>query len=67
MLTFAAVNVDLHFYSALLLLPVSAIGHIIGLKAHGYIVQNDQLFKRITGGILTVISIIGLYSVYIAD
>ncbi len=65
MLTFAAVNVDLHFYSALLLLPVSAIGHVVGLKAHGFIVQNDQLFKRITGGILTIISVIGLYSVYL--
>ncbi|VAW91474.1 hypothetical protein MNBD_GAMMA23-1019 [hydrothermal vent metagenome] len=63
MLTFAAVDVELHFYSALLLLPVSAIGHAIGLKAHGFIIQNDQLFKRITGGVLAIISVIGLYSV----
>ncbi len=65
MLTFASVEVDLHFYSALLLLPVSAIGHIIGLKAHNYVIQNDKLFKRIIGGILTIISILGLHSVYL--
>lgn len=64
MLTLAAVNIDLHFYSALILLPVSAIGHVIGLKAHDYILQNDLLFKRIIGAVLTVISLMGLSSVY---
>jgi len=64
MLTFTAVSVDLHFYSALLLLPVSAIGHVIGLRAHEFILQNDLIFKRIIGGILTIISLIGLSSVY---
>jgi len=63
MLTFKAVNVDLHFYSALILLPISAVGHIIGLKAHVYILENDLLFKRIVGGVLTIISIIGLISI----
>ncbi len=62
-LTLATVKVDLHFYSALLLLPISAIGHVIGLKAHEYILQNNLLFKQIVGGILTVISVIGLLSV----
>lgn len=66
MLTFTAVGVDLHFYSALILLPVSAIGHIIGLKTHQYILRNDLLFKRIIGGILTIISLLGLSSVYIS-
>lgn len=64
MLTLSVVNVDLHFYSALILLPISAIGHFIGLKAHDYILKNDLLFKRIIGGILTVISLMGLSSVY---
>jgi len=63
MLTFTAVNVDLHFYSALILLPVSAIGHVIGLKTHEFIIQNDLLFKQIIGGILAVISILGLISI----
>lgn len=66
MLTFSAVGVDLHFYSALILLPVSAIGHIIGLKTHQYILRNDLLFKRIIGGILTIISLLGLSSVYLS-
>jgi len=65
MVTFAAVNVNLHFYSAVLLIPVSAIGHFIGLKAHEYIMHNDLLFKRIIGGVLTFISLIGLSSVII--
>lgn len=63
MLTFAALNVNLNFFSALLLLPVSAIGHVAGLKAHEYILQNDILFRRIIGGVLVIISILGLVSV----
>ena len=63
MLTFTVVGVELHFYSALIVLPVSAVGHIIGLKAHEYILKNDLLFKRIVGGILTIISIIGLLTI----
>jgi len=64
MFTFAAVNVDLHFLSALILLPISAIGHIIGLKVHDYILENDLLFKRIVGAVLSLISIIGLINVF---
>ncbi len=63
MLTFAAVGVELHFFSALLLLPVSAIGHIAGLKTHEFILKNDLLFKRLIGLFLTVISITGLLTV----
>lgn len=63
MITFKAVNVELQFFSALLLLPVSAVGHVVGLKAHQYILNNDLLFKRVVGGILTIISIIGLWNI----
>jgi len=62
MLTFAAASVNLHFYSALLL-SVSAIGHVIGLKTHEYIIQNESVLIRIIGGLLTLISLMGLYSV----
>lgn len=65
MLTFTAVGVDLHFYSALILLPVSAIGHVIGLKTHEFILRNDLLFKRLIGLILAIISILGLTTVYL--
>ena len=60
MTTFAVLNVDLHFFSALLLLPVAAIGHVIGLKTHDLILSNDEIFKRFIGGILVVICLLGL-------
>lgn len=61
MTTFIALSVNLHFLEALSLLPVAAIGHIIGLKAHQKIIQNDQLFKQWVGAGLVVVSTIGLY------
>jgi uncharacterized membrane protein YfcA len=57
---FVTVGVDLHLMDALLLLPVAAIGHIIGLRTHDLILQNDQLFKRVIGLMLIVISAMGL-------
>ncbi|MDX1812976.1 MAG: TSUP family transporter [Gammaproteobacteria bacterium] len=64
MTTFAILGVELHFFEALILLPVAAIGHFIGLKFHAMIIQNDQLFKRVIGGVLGVISAIGLWQVF---
>lgn len=61
MSTFAALNVPLHLTSALALLPVAAIGHFFGLKTHDYILQNDQLFKRLIGGVLMLVSLLGLW------
>lgn len=63
MTTFAIVGVELHLLTALVLLPVAAVGHIIGLKFHKLILQNDQLFKRVIGGVLGVISALGLWQV----
>ena len=60
MSTFIIMSVDLHFIGALSLLPIAAIGHFIGLKAHESIVRNDVLFKRWMGGGVTIISILGL-------
>lgn len=62
MSTLAAFGVRLHFGSALLLLPVASIGHIIGLKAHDYILHNDQRFKRLLGSALILICVVGLTS-----
>jgi len=61
MSTFAAFSVNLHLLTALSLLPIAAIGHILGLKAHDAILRNDQLFKRVIGGMLIVICGIGLW------
>jgi uncharacterized membrane protein YfcA len=60
MSTFAALGVNLQLPAAIMLLPVAAIGHVIGLKTHDMILENDQLFKRVIGGVLVLISLIGL-------
>ena len=56
-------DVEMHFYTALVLIPVAAIGHYLGLKAHDKILQNDQLFKRVIGGILILICLLGFYHI----
>lgn len=60
MSTFMVVGVNMQFSNALLLLPVAAIGHIVGLRTHDIVMRNDQLFKRIIGGVLIVICVAGL-------
>ena len=62
MLTFISFGVDLHTSSAMLLMPAAAIGHIIGLQAHEYILQHDNFFKRIIGAVLIAICMLGFSS-----
>lgn len=64
MATFIALSVDLHLQAALMLLPIAAIGHILGLKAHNAILRNDLLFKRWLGGGLAVVSMLGLWNLF---
>jgi len=47
--TLAWFGVDLQLGSMLLLVPVTAIGHAIGMKIHDYLLENDRLFKRVLG------------------
>lgn len=61
MTTFIALSVDLHFPAALMLIPIAAIGHMLGLKAHDAIMRNDLLFKRWIGGGLVIVSTLGLW------
>ncbi len=61
MATFIAFSADLHFLTALTLLPVAAIGHVLGLNAHHAIMRNDLFFKRWIGGGLIIISSLGLW------
>ena len=63
MSTFKALDVDIHLLTAIYLLPIAAIGHIIGLKAHDLILKNDKKFKRVIGAVLIVISLLGLTQV----
>lgn len=65
MSTFAALGVNLHFLSALMLLPFAAVGHFIGLRVHDKMLENDKTFKRVIGAVLALISAIGLVSVLI--
>ena len=58
----AAFGVSLHTNSALLLVPFAAIGHVIGLKTHDYIMHNDQRFKRVIGAVLMLICLLGFSS-----
>jgi uncharacterized membrane protein YfcA len=60
MTTFVVLGVDLHLNFAILLLPVAAIGHFIGLKAHDLIIQNDKIFKQVVGVLLAIVCIISL-------
>ncbi len=62
MSTFLMLSVDLHFLTALSLIPIAAIGHYLGLKAHDRICKNDVAFKRWMGGGVVVISVLGLWS-----
>ena len=63
MSTFKALGVDIHLLTAIYLLPVAAIGHIIGLKTHELILKNDMQFKRVIGAALILISLLGLSQV----
>lgn len=62
MLTFSFFGFDLHTGSALLLVPAAGIGHVIGLKTHEYMLNNDEFFKRIIGAVLIAICVSGFIS-----
>ena len=62
MATFIALSVNLHLIPALTLIPVSAVGHYLGLKAHDAIMRNDAGFKRWIDGGLVIVSVLGLWN-----
>jgi uncharacterized membrane protein YfcA len=64
MATFAALNVELNIMTSIALLPTAAVGHYVGLKTHDFILQNDVLFKRVIGGVLILVSGLGLWRLY---
>ncbi|BAS68296.1 MAG: sulfite exporter TauE/SafE family protein [Gammaproteobacteria bacterium] len=65
MSTFVAVGVTIDWQLSLGLIPIAAIGHVIGLKLHEKIIQNDALFKRWVGLALLLISSFGLLKVFV--
>jgi uncharacterized membrane protein YfcA len=56
------VNIDWRF--SLMLIPVAALGHFVGLRVHDKIIENDTKFKRWMGSILILVCIIGLVKVF---
>jgi len=54
-------GVDLQLKHQIWLLPAAAIGHLIGLKFHNYLINaNSVKFYRILGFVLIITSIMGL-------
>ncbi|MEH6551658.1 MAG: TSUP family transporter [Pseudomonadales bacterium] len=59
---FVYAGVDLQLIHHLWLLPCAALGHIIGLRAHDYLLQSQPTrFFRILGSLLLTVSLFGLY------
>ncbi len=56
-------DIDPQLGTALLLVPVTGIGHVIGMKAHDYLLENDRLFKRALGLAMIAIATIGIMRV----
>jgi len=62
MAAFISAGVDLQLRHQLWLLPAAAVGHVIGLRIHQYLLTTDSSrFMRIIGSVLLLISIVGLY------
>ncbi len=66
MTTFVVMGVTIDWFFSLSLIPVAAIGHVIGIKTHQKIIENDQVFKQWVGGALLLISSFGLLKVILS-
>ena len=62
---FVIVDVYINWQFSLMLIPVAALGHFIGLKVHDRIIENDTQFKRWMGGVLILICLAGVSKVLI--
>jgi len=63
MSAFIIVDVYINWQFSLMLIPVAALGHFVGLKVHDRIIENDTQFKRWMGGVLILVCIVGLTKV----
>ena len=64
MAAFLAVGVFIDWQFSVMLIPVAALGHFIGLRFHNRMIQNDTKFKRWMGGVLILVCIVGLLKVF---
>lgn len=61
MVSFLIAGVDLQLIHQLWLLPCAFLGHLLGEKAHRYMLKADTgLFFRVLGGVLLLVSVVGL-------
>ncbi|SMN15849.1 hypothetical protein CRYPA_1825 [uncultured Candidatus Thioglobus sp.] len=66
MAAFVVMDVMIDWQFSLALIPVAAIGHVIGIRAHRQIIENDQVFKKWVGSALLLISSFGLLKVVLS-
>jgi uncharacterized protein len=59
--TLFMLDVPLNPMVAVLLLPAAAVGHVIGLKTHDFLLARDVLCRRLIGCLLIVVSLAGLW------
>ena len=65
MSAFILAEVDLHLRLAVELLPIAAIGHFVGLRAHDYILSTGGIqFKRYLGTTMVLVALAGLLQLY---
>ncbi|SFR53405.1 hypothetical protein SAMN05216203_1210 [Marinobacter daqiaonensis] len=58
---FVWADVDLQLIHHLWLLPCAAVGHVLGLKAHQYLLRAETpVFFRVLGSLLLTVSLVGL-------
>ncbi len=61
---FIYLEIDLQLTHHLWLLPCATIGHFVGLSYHQRLLEGDrQVFYRVLGSVLLIISSIGLYNI----
>ena len=65
MVAFMAVGVYIDWRFSLMLIPVAALGHFIGLRMHERMIKSDAKFKRWMGGVLIIVCIVGLLKVIV--
>ena len=65
MVAFMAVGVYIDWRFSLMLIPVAALGHCIGLRMHERMIKSDAKFKRWMGGVLIIVCMVGLLKVIV--
>jgi len=65
MAAFMAVGVYIDWRFSLMLIPVAALGHFIGLRMHERMIKSDAKFKRWMGSVLIIVCMVGLLKVIV--